>query len=169
MTSTEQRDKAISLVKCRPNEALTLARKVPDPWFRAQALSWVARFTDGDPVPIAAEAAIAAKEGDDNYKKCAVRAWDIAALAEREQILEARKCLFEILVEVKNVEPASSRCEALLLLLQAGLKIAREDAETVFKVMEVSCQPEEHWRCMRALRNGGKMISGELPPRSFFW
>lgn len=169
MSPTEQRDHAISLVKHRPNEALRLARQVKDPWFRAQALSWVARFTDGDPVSIAVEAANAANEGDDNYKKCAVRAWDIAALAERDRIQEARNCLCEILNGAQNVEPASSRCEALLLLLQAGLKIAHADAENVFKVMEASCPPKEHWRCKRALRDGAKLISGEMPPRPFFW
>src|SRR6185369_12687209 len=131
--------------------------------------SWVARFTDGDPVSIAAEAANAACEGYDNYKKSAVRARDIAALAERARIQEARQCLSAILKGVHKVEPASSRCEALLLLLQAGLKIDREDAYEVFKIMEASCRPEEHWRCKRALRDGAKLISGEIPPRPFFW
>jgi len=169
MSPPEQRDHAVSLVKSSPKEALAVARQVKDPWFRAQALSWVARFTDGDPVSIAAEAANAAREGDDNYKKCAVRAWGIAALAERARIQEARQCLSEILKDVQKVGPASSRCEALLLLLQAGLKIDRKDADQVFKIMEASCRPEEHWRCKRALREGAKLISGEIPPRPFFW
>ena len=169
MSPTEQRDLAISLARRRPTEALLLARQVKDPWFRAQALSWVARFTDGDPVFIAAEAANAANQSDDNYKKCAVRAWEIAALAERDRIQQARNHLREILNATQNVEPASSRGEALLLLLQAGLKIAHEDAVNVFKVMEASCQPKEHWRCKRALRDGAKLISGDIPSRPFFW
>ncbi|WP_169444583.1 hypothetical protein [Massilia niastensis] len=169
MSATKQRDQAISLAKSRPEEALELARQVNDPWFRAQALSWVARFTDGDVLAIASEAAKAAAECDDNYKQSAARAWEIAALAERDHIFEARKCLCDILPAVKHVEPASSRSEALLLLLQAGAKIANEDAEKVYEVMKTSCQPEQHWRCSRALRDGAKMISGELQPRPFFW
>lgn len=169
MSATSERDRAIGLAKDRPSDALERAREVSEPWFRAQALSWVARFTDGDPVAIASEAALAAGEADDSYQRCAVRAWEIAALAERDHILEARKRLSEILPALKNVGPASSRSEALLLLLQAGAKIANEDAEQVYEIMKASCQPEEHWRCKRALRDGAKIISGALQPRLFFW
>ena len=169
MSATSERDRATSLAKCRPNDALKLAREVSEPWFRAQALSWVARFTDADPIAIAAEAAKAAGEAHDQYQRCAVRAWEIAALAERNHILEARMRLSEILPDVMNVEPASSRSEALLLLVQAGVKIAIEDAEKIYEVMKTSCPPEEHWRCKRALRDGALMLSGKLTPRPFFW
>lgn len=169
MSATSERELAINLAKDHPSDALKRAREVSEPWFRAQALSWVARFTNGDPVAIASEAALAAGEADDGYQKYAVRAWEIAALAERNHILEARKRLSTILPALKNVEPASSRSEALLLLLQAGAKIANEDAEQVYEVMKTSCRPEEHWRCKRALRDGAKMISGTLQPRPFFW
>lgn len=169
MNAPSERDRAISLAKLRPHDALKHAREVSKPWFRAQALSWVARFADGNPVAIAAEAAKAAAEGDDRYQQCAVRAWEIAALAERGHVSEARKRLRDILAVIQYVEPASSRSEALFLLLQAGAKIAGEDAEEVYEVMKASCRPEEHWRCKRALRDGARMISGELEARPFFW
>lgn len=169
MSPTTQRDRAIGLAKSHPKEALEQARQVVEPWFRAQALSWVARFADRDVITISAEAAKAAAEGNDKFQQCAVRAWEIAALAERDHISEARKRLHEALVTAKYVEPASSRSEALFLLLQAGAKIAPEDVEEVYEIMKKSCRTEEHWRCQRALRNGARMISGELQPRPFFW
>lgn len=169
MSATKQRDQAISLAKSHPEDALKQARQVSDPWFRAQALSWVARFTDGDVVAIAAEAAKAASEGKDRYQQNAVRAWEIAALAERQYTREARHRLRDILPAVQYIEPASSRSEALLLLLQAGAAIAGDDAANVYALMQASCPPEAHWRCKRALRDGGKMLSGALPPRPFFW
>ena len=169
MRATKQRDQAIALAKSRPKEALEQARQVDDPWFRAQALCWAARFTDGNVVSIAAEAAKAAAGAHDNYARSAVRAWEIAALAERDHIVEARQRLREILATAKDVEPATSRSEALLLLLQAAAKIAGEDAEQVYEVMKASCRPEEHWRCNRALRIGAKVMSGELQARPFFW
>jgi len=169
MNATKQRDQAVALAKSHPKEALKRARGVSDPWFRSQALSWVARFTDGEVVAIAAEAAKAAAEGNDRYRQTAVRAWEIAALAERNHVVEARKRLSEILSTVKNVEPVASRCGALLLLLQASAKIAHEDAEQVYEVMKASCRPEAHWRCKRAFKNGAKILSGELQPRPFFW
>jgi hypothetical protein len=169
MSATSERDRATSLAKCRPDDALKFAREVSEPWYRAQALSWVARFTDADPIAIAAEAAKAAGEAHDQYQRCAVRAWEIAALAERNYMLEARMRLSEILPNVMHVEPPSSRSEALLLLVQAGAKIAIEDAEKIYEIMKTSCQPEQHWRCKRALRDGALMISGKLTPRPFFW
>lgn len=169
MSATNQRDHASNLARSNPKKALDLARKVIDPWFRAQALSWVTRFTDDDPVAIATEAAKAAGECDDDYKRSAVRAWEIAALAERGCTSEARKRLAEAVKRARGATPASSRSEALLLLMQAALKLSREAAVQVHETLTASCSPEEHWRCKRVLRDGERMISGELEPRPFFW
>lgn len=169
MSATHQRDHASTLAKSNPKKALAQARAVADPWFRAQALSWVARFTDGDPVAVASEAAEAARECEDNYKKSAVRAWEIAALAEREFTTEARKSLSEALALGKCTEPKSSRSEVLLLLLQAAFRIGQDEAGKAYEFLKASCPIDEHWRCKRAVRDGGKMISGELEPRPFFW
>ena len=95
----------------------------------------MARFTDGDPVAVACEAAKAAQECEDDYKKSAVRAWEIAALAERDCTGEARKSLSEALAIAKCVEPVSSRSEALLLLLQAAFKIGRDEAKSVYEIL----------------------------------
>lgn len=169
MSATSERDRAVALAKCRPQDALIQARKVSEPWFRAQALSWVARFTDGDPVAVAAEAAKAARSGCDSYQKCAVRAWEIAALAERDYDSEARKCLGECIFLVQTIELISSRSEALLLLLQAAVKIASEDANKVHEILMSLHEPEQHWRIKSAQRDGARIIAGELQPRPFFW
>jgi hypothetical protein len=169
VSATLQRDHACTLAKSNPKKALAQARKVNEPWFRAQGLSWVARFTDGDPVAVACEAAKAAQECEDDYKKSAVRAWEIAALAERGCTREARKSLSDALALGKCVEPMSSRSEALLLLLQAAFRISRDEAERVYEILRASCPVDEHWRCKRAVRDGGRMLSRELEPRPFFW
>jgi len=169
VSATLQRDQACTLVKTDPRKALDHARKIDEPWFRAQALSWVARFTDGDPVAVAREAGSAARECDDDYKRSAVRAWEIAALAERDCPKEARASLSDALALGKRVEPASSRSEALLLLLQAGFKIGRDEAQRVHEILKGSCPVDEHWRCKCAVRDGEQMLLGELEPRPFFW
>jgi hypothetical protein len=150
-------------------QALAQTRDISEPYYRAQALSWVARFTNEDPVSVASEAARAAKECEDNYKKSAVRAREIAALAERDCTPEAQKRLNEALSLAKSIGPISSRSEAMLLLLQAAFRIDKNAAEKVYGILRASCPIEEHWRCKRAVRDGEKMISGELRPRPFFW
>ena len=153
MSATLERNHAQSFARSDPRKALELARAVSEPWFRAQAVSWVARFTDDDPVPVAAEAAKAAGEGEDDYRKSAVRAWEIAALAERRCVAQARKSLGEALALGKGIEPVSSRSEALFLLLQAALRIGRAEAAGVYEVLRAACPVERHWRCKRAVRD----------------
>jgi hypothetical protein len=169
MSATVQRNKVSNLAKSNPKKALDQARSIEEPWFRAQGLSWVARFTDANPCAVAREAAEAARKCDDDYKKSAVRAWEVAALAERDCKREARKSLCDALVLGKRVKPAASRSEVLLLLLQAAFRIGREEAEKVFEILKASCPADEHWRCKRAVRNGGRILSGEIEPRLFFW
>ena len=169
MSATSERDSSGRLAKTDPKNALATARKINDPWFRAQALSWVARFTDDSPVQIAAEAAKAAAKCGDDYKKSAVRAWEIAALAERELKDEARESLRDALELAKKINPSSSRSEALTLLLHAAFRVDAEEATAVYGILTSVCSVEEHWRCKRAVRDGGLLLAGELSPRAFFW
>ena len=169
MSSTLQRDQASGLAKTNPNKALDIARKVSEPWYRAQALSWVARFTDADPVSIAREASKAASVCDDSYKQSAVRSWEVAALAERGFTSEAKKALKETLNVAITVQPISSRSEALFHLFQAAFAISDAEAAKVHSILIETCPAGEHWRCKRAIRDAAQMISGELQPRKFFW
>ena len=168
MSATLQRDQVSQLARINPKKALEKARQISEPWFRAQALSWVARFTDGDPIVIATQAAKAASECDDDYKRSSVRAWEVAALAERRLLPQAGKALKEAVKLAKDVQPFSSRCEALLTLMQASVSISRDDAAAVFSDLKSACPEVEHWRCKRALRDAGKMLAGELAARVFY-
>lgn len=169
MSATLQRDQAAQLARSSPAKALEKARGIEDPWFRAQALAWVARFTDGDPIAIAAQAEKAAAGCDDDYKRAAVRAWEIAALAERGCLPRARKALGEALKLAKGIQPVSSRSEALFLLMQAAFAIGRDEARVIGDELKSSCPVNEHWRSKRAVRDAEKMIAGEVAPRPFFW
>ncbi len=168
MSASIQRDQAIALAKLNPAKALVKARSVSEPWFRAQALSSVARWTDGDPVPIAAEAAKAAAECDDAYKRSAVRAWEVAALAGRDCAAAAKKSLAGALKEAVTVQPCSSRSEALFILLEAAFTISRKEADRVNTMLVKWCPVSEHWRCKRAVRNAGKLINQVQQPRDFY-
>lgn len=69
MNATRQRDQVITLAKSDTALALALAREIIDPWFRAQALCWVTRFSASNTLAIASEAARASLECDDSYKE----------------------------------------------------------------------------------------------------
>lgn len=169
MSATLQRDQACALAKSHPTQALAKAKSVGEPWFRAQALSWVARFTDADPVAVAKLAAKAASECEDDYKRSAVRAWEVAALAERGLAGPAERALIAAVAVAEKVQLASSRSEALMSLFQAAFALSRHQAEWVRERLDATCPEAEHWRCKRARKKAGQMLEGELHPRPFFW
>lgn len=165
-----QRDQVCRLAKTDPQGAHEVAKRITDPWFRAQSLSWVARFseTERDALVIARQAAKTAAECDDDYQRSSVRAWELAVLGERGHKQEAKNALKASVALAISVQPVASRCEALFLLFQAAFAIDRHSAEAVFASLEAAC-PREHWRCERALRQAEKMLAGEVAPRAFFW
>ncbi|GJM25373.1 MAG: hypothetical protein DHS20C16_17880 [Phycisphaerae bacterium] len=169
MSPTAQRDKAAELAKVCSWEALALARGIRDPWFRAQALSWVVRYTDNNAVSIAREAAESASECDDAYRRSTVRAWEIAALGESGNTDEARSSLISALQESKLATPLCSRAEALTYLLEAAFTIGFDEARLVVRELRGACGEGRHWRCKRAIKNAGLLISGEMSPRTYFW
>lgn len=169
MSATLQRDQACALAKSHPRQALAKAKSVGEPWFRAQALSWVARFTDTDPVAVAKLAAKAASECEDDYKRSAVRAWEVAALAERNLPEPAERALKAAVAVAEKVQPVSSRSEALMFLFQAAFALSRHRAEWVRERLDATCPEAEHWRCKRARKEARQMLEGASQPRPFFW
>lgn len=169
MSSNLQRDQASALAKSNPKHALAKAKDVSEPWFRAQALAWVARFTDSDPVATAKLAAKAASECDDDYKRSAVRAWEVAALAERDEPSHAERTLKAAVSVAEGVQPISSRSEALFLLFQAAFFIGRKHAEWVCGRLDATCPEADHWRCKRARGDARQILEGSSEARLFFW
>src|SRR5215204_1198436 len=167
MTPTQYRDEVAQLAKTNVPKATEVAKKINDPWFQAQAWSHLARYAD-EPLPFARKAAKSAAEGNDDYQRSAVRAWEIAALAERKLFEHARRSLAEALEVAASVTPVSSRAESLVLLFQAAFKISKQDAAGAAEVLRNVCT-STHWRSKRALKDVGMMLSGERPPREFFW
>jgi len=167
MTPTRCRDQVAQLAKTDVSKATELAKKIDDPWLQAQAWSHLARHAD-KPLPFAREAAKSAALGRDDYQRSAVRAWEIAALAERKLNEEARNSLAEALELAASVTPVSSRAESLLLLFQAAFKISKHDAEEAAEVLLTVCS-SSHWRAERARKDVELMLNGERPPREFFW
>jgi hypothetical protein len=114
-------------------------------------------------------AAMAASECDDDYKRSAVRAWEVAALAERNFVAEARMALRAAIEVAGNVKPVSSRSEALFLLFQAAYSISHEEAASVLGRLDDLCPEEEHWRCKRSRRDAHRIMEEGICPRPFFW
>lgn len=167
MIPTAYRDQVAQIAKTDTEKAAEIAGKITDPWFESQAWSHVARYADR-PLDLIRKASKAAAKTKDVYQQSAVRAWEIAALGEREYIDQARNALNEAVELAQTIELEGSKAEAILLLFHAALKISRSDAEMVARAFEQT-SPMTHWRAKRAQKEIELMLSGERPPREFFW
>jgi len=198
MSATSQRDRVAKLATTDPDKALNVARGINDPWFRAQALSHVARYVPIDAIRIATEAEQAALKCDDHFKRSAVRAWEIAALAERGMTKDALRSLHSALAEAALASPSSSRCESLLLLMHAAARISLSHSIPIADEIRKTAAGDANWRCIRSLVEAvailcyldasaamrfveslpessskskcrSKLNTGGVEPRPFFW
>ena len=69
MNATDQRNKAAKLAKIDTKEAYKIALEIDNPWFRAQALYWIARYADKDVLKFITEGSKAASMCENYYKK----------------------------------------------------------------------------------------------------
>lgn len=168
MTPTRFRDQVSELAKTDFAKAEEIAKRITDPWFLAQAYAHLARYDKASPLRYARHAAKAAAKLNDPYKHASVRAWEIAALAERNYLPQARAALTEAVEIARFVNQQGSRAEALFLLFQAAINISHHDAEVVSNVLDEVCD-SDHWRAMRARKNTAKILEGMSSSREFFW
>jgi len=128
----------------------------------------VARFWPVKAVAVGAEAARAARQCEDAYKRVSVRAWEIAALAEVGAASDAARALEEALADSRKVLPTASKGETLILLLQAAVRIGSKESDLVYRQLGQECSGDSHWRSKRALRDAVSIRSGKLQSRQFF-
>lgn len=144
------RDLAIIGAKSNPSHALGLARKVPNPWRRAEALAWACRFGPAEAVAdVARESIRAAQACSDCYQQVAVMAWPIRALIERGAIEPALATATEALSGLGRVEPLSSRSEAAFLLFQATFDLPGGTREQLASTLVGIASRDTHWRTHR--------------------
>ena len=164
MGPTQERDGATALAKSDTAGALEAARSVSDPWFRAQALAWVARFSpDADVERIVGESLEACSECDEPYSRIAAAAWPLRALVERGGFDAARRMLRPLLEQESRVEPPSSRSEALFLLFQAGFALNGDIRSTLIQRLAAVHEVARHWRSRRNLVDGLWMLHAADP------
>ena len=150
MSNTDDRNLACRTAPGDPQRALEFARRIPDEWFRAQALACVARHASEKLVEQLAEESLrSAREAGEPYRIVAVSAWPIRALIERKRTQAANRALLAVLELVPQVQPVSSRAEALMLLWEAVFPAGKEFRDVTWGSITRHCDPDAHWRAAR--------------------
>ena len=164
MSMTDQRRLAHRLSGTAPDEALAVARKIKDAWFRCQALSQVARYwPHGDYHRLLKEALAAANSQDDVYKQVTVSAWPIRAYLERGNPSSAKSIVEKCAEAASSIENMGSRSEALFMVFQAAKPGAADLWKPAFWALVKATEPALAWRQRRNIRDAIAMVAGDDP------
>lgn len=162
MSATDERERAVRLARTDFRRALELARKVSQPWFRCQALAWVARFApESEVVRIVQEALRAVSHAEDPYRKVVPAAWPIRALIERGHGRRAAALLPNLIEASGRIGHPVSRIEALLVVIQAAWPLGASTRAGVREALIAACRAASSWRAGRALRDLALMVAAE--------
>ena len=164
MASVHGRAEVSRLAPSDPARALALAHAIPDGWYRAQALSFVAEHADQSSVAgILDEAVAAAYDCADAYGTVAVMSWPLRAAWCSGHRAYARRELERVLELAPEVEPRASRVFALHCLWSGCDSMDEAFAGPIWRSIRVLCNPDHHWRAARLYRHIAEVREARHP------
>lgn len=159
MNDSSLRDRATHLAQTDSAAAETAAAEVGDPWYRAQAYAWVARYAaDDELIRLAKESMDAAGSCDDPYQQAAACAWVVRALLERGQRDVALQMLELAMHAVPRISSTHRRSEALFLLYQAAFAASEGIRRSLVFALAEAHDQSDHWRAARNFRDALVMV-----------
>lgn len=159
VSPTKARDSAIGLAKTDTTAALALARTIDDPWFRSQALAWIARFaSEADFPPILSEGRESSWAAGDKYKIVGSSAWRVRAVIERGNTSAAAAEMPELLRCAAEISHPVSRLEALFLLFESVFE-ADGCRRLVLDALIDACQVAKSWKSGDRLREAAVVLA----------
>lgn len=159
VTPTQQRDRAVKLAKSEGREALAISRSISDPWYRCQALAWVARYAPEEQYEqLVTEAFASAERAPDPFNALAASAWPVRVMIERGDAERARLALSQLLCLSKCIVHEGSRSEAVSLMLHAVLPSSALLWRPVAQELFTCVGSSQHWRARRAKREAILLI-----------
>lgn len=170
MSATNERDHAARMAGRDDASALRIARNIGDPWYRCQALAYVALHTADVKrfLGLVAESLESGWSIEDANRSVTVVAWPVAVLARRNDPgPDARKRNDRVLREavnrvVKTIigEPnPASRADALLCHIHALSPSRRELRDRVLGLLVKDCRDVANRKRQRQLEHAALVIA----------
>jgi hypothetical protein len=164
MASVRGRGDAQDLAPADWSKALEIARKIPDGWYRAQALAAVAAHA---PEPwvldILEEAVKAANTCHDEYGMVAVLSWPLQVAFQRGRIVFAERERDRAIALAPRIEPLTSRAFALQSLWGGCYIGGPQYAAPVWRAILRLCPPDRSWRAARLYRHIAQVLNSRDP------
>ena len=154
-----QRDRVAKLAKTEFPAALKLAGEITEVRERIQSLGWVARFAPAAEIShVVSIAAKSAGTSSDFYADTMALAWPLRALHETGNGDSIPPLLQTAISLSADVQPASSRAEALGLLIHAVLPAGLRTTEPAIAKLK-SAADDSHWRVVRSLIDTALLVN----------
>lgn len=154
-----QRDHVQQLAKTDFAAAFKLSRSIRDVRERIQSLGWIARYAPDHQIPrVVAAANRSAGTSSDYYDDVMSLAWPLCALHETNNADLIPPLLQTALKLAVEISPASSRAEAVVLLIHAVLP-AGQDLTTPAITSIKPLRNETHWRVVRAFGDVALLVN----------
>ena len=159
------RSRASQVARHDPTEARGIARKIPDAWYRVQALAYVAEAAPDNRMLLSVleEAARDSARCHDAYGRVAVMAWPIAVALRRTARAFAERERTNCLDLAPSVEPYNSRAYALETLWTACHTADPAFARPIFDRIRALCHPDRCWRAARLWRHIAEALEEQHP------
>lgn len=162
MSSTQQRDLAIQKAKYNSEQAYKLALKISDHWYCAQALSWIARYSNDEDFDKFIQQAFKASFGNsDPYKVVGSSAWVIRSLVERKKYKYIDTNLTKLRQVSSTIYNPVSRGDALFLLFQGIFTIENQFEQLVLKDLLLACQNMNSWKKPLIIRDTALIMANK--------
>lgn len=133
--------------------ALDDARRIGDPWYRAQALAHVVQHAPAAETDRIVELFDeTAREGKDEYQRVTLPFWLSLALLMRGDRDRAERVAVGVVENSPRVVPVASRAQTLELVAMALLAMRSKHLVVLAERTALLAHPAAHWRCLRAAR-----------------
>jgi hypothetical protein len=163
MSLARERDHATILARTDPHAAAAVAERIDDPWYRAQALAAVVRFSpDRDIKRFFAHARKASEAATDPYLRLGSSAWWLRALVERGRVDEVGREVSALLGIVPTIPNPVNRIDGLFLVLQAVFAVP-EARRAVLDALIAAGRAANSWKAGERLRDAALMVAPEHP------
>ena len=170
MSATQERDRVARIAGSNSASALRIARNIDDPWFRCQALAYVAWNTANHKrfLGLVAESLESGWSIRDANRSVTVIAWPVAALAKRnysrpDAMKRSVGILREVITQLTEViakEPnPASRADALMLHIHALSPSRRELRKGLLGLLVKECRDATNRKRQRQLEEAAMVIA----------
>ena len=168
MSATSERDAVKVLVRRDPEKALAMASQIVDPWFRCQALAFVARTIKDlkKRNKVLKEAFGSASDLTEPNRIVTVSAWPLRVLSDYREEAWVEREIERLLQVISQESHPTRRGDGLVGLIHA---LHRGPKPTLMKVVEqfkVTCQQGHGWKRDQNLYEVAILIKKHDPAKS---